>query len=127
MDRQAFQRAWGKVMARAWADAAFKERLLAAPEAVFQEYGFEVPSNILIRVVSNSDRMIQPPVYPSRRPRMVRGVHLILLPQARDELSDAGLEHVAGGLDRGSNHLRGGQALKGTAWGIFRPTAPWLG
>ena len=58
MDRQAFQRAWGKVMARAWADAAFKERLLAAPEAVFQEYGFEVPANILIQVVSNGDRMI---------------------------------------------------------------------
>jgi hypothetical protein len=59
MDRQAFQRAWGKVMARAWADAAFKERLLAAPAAVFQEYGFEVPPNILIRVVSNGDRMIR--------------------------------------------------------------------
>jgi hypothetical protein len=58
MDRQAFQKAWGKVMARAWADAAFKERLLTAPEAVFQEYGFEVPGNILIKVVLNGDRMI---------------------------------------------------------------------
>jgi Nitrile hydratase, alpha chain len=59
MDRQAFQKAWGKVVARAWADAGFKERLLAAPEVVFQEYGFEVPPNILIRVVSNNDRMIR--------------------------------------------------------------------
>ena len=58
MDRQGFQIAWGKVMARAWADAAFKERLLTAPEAVFQEYGFEVPPHILIKVVSNGDRMI---------------------------------------------------------------------
>ena len=54
MDRQAFQKVWGKGMARAWADAPFKERLLTTPEAVFQEYGFEVPSNILIKVVSTA-------------------------------------------------------------------------
>jgi hypothetical protein len=59
MDRQAFQKAWGKVVARAWADAGFKKQLLAAPEVVFQEYGFKVPPNILIRVVSNNDRMIR--------------------------------------------------------------------
>jgi hypothetical protein len=59
MDRQSFQRAWGKVVARAWTDAAFKERLLAIPQAVFQEYGFAVPPNILIRVVSNGDWMIR--------------------------------------------------------------------
>jgi hypothetical protein len=59
MDRQAFQRAWGKVVVRAWADAAFKERLLSTPEAVFREYGFEVPPNILIRVASNGDWTIR--------------------------------------------------------------------
>jgi hypothetical protein len=59
MDRQAFQAAWGKLMARAWGDAAFKERLLTTPEAVFQEYGFAVPANISIKVVSNDDRMIK--------------------------------------------------------------------
>jgi len=67
---------------------------------------------------------------------MVRGVHLLLLPPARDELSDAGLEHVAGGLNRGSNHLRGGRALKGTPVGHFPtnravvgvgPEDPWQG
>jgi hypothetical protein len=59
MDRLTFQRAWGKVVARAWADAAFKARVLAAPEAVFREYGFEAPPNILIRVDSKGDRMIR--------------------------------------------------------------------
>ena len=59
MDRQAFQKAWGRVIARAWADAGFKKRLLAAPEEVFLEYGFEVPSNILIKIMENGDRMIQ--------------------------------------------------------------------
>ena len=58
MDRQAFQKTWGKVMARAWADASFKERLLTTPEAVFQEYGFEVPAHIFIKVVANADQMI---------------------------------------------------------------------
>jgi hypothetical protein len=58
MDRQSFQKAWGKVMAKAWADAAFKELLLTAPEAALREYGFEVPLNIFLKVVSNSNRMI---------------------------------------------------------------------
>jgi hypothetical protein len=58
MDRQAFQAAWGRLMARAWGDAVFKERLLTVPEAVFQEYGFAVPAHILIKVVANGDRMI---------------------------------------------------------------------
>jgi hypothetical protein len=58
MDRQVFQTAWGKLMARAWGDAAFKERLLATPEAVFQEYGFAVPANISIKVVATGDRTI---------------------------------------------------------------------
>ena len=58
MDRKAFQKAWGMVIARAWEDAPFKERLLTTPEAVFLEYGFAVPANILIKVVSNGDRMI---------------------------------------------------------------------
>ncbi len=82
MDRQAFQKAWGKVMARAWADAAFKERLLTAPEAVFQEYGFEVPANIFDQGRFERRPDDPPPVHPARRPRMVRGVHLILLPHA---------------------------------------------
>ena len=59
MDRQAFQRAWGEMVGKAWTDAAFKERLLAAPAAVFLEYGFEAPPNILLRVVSNGDGIIR--------------------------------------------------------------------
>jgi hypothetical protein len=58
MDRHAFQQAWGRVMARAWADKSFKKRLLTAPEVAFREYGFEVPPHILIKVAENADRMI---------------------------------------------------------------------
>jgi Nitrile hydratase, alpha chain len=59
MDRQGFQEAWGKVVARAWEDMSFKQRLLTEPATVFKEYGFEMPMNISIRVVENTDRMIQ--------------------------------------------------------------------
>ncbi len=58
MNRQEFQKVWGKVIARAWADASFKTRLLTAPEAVFKEYGFEVPPHIIIEVVEDAGRMI---------------------------------------------------------------------
>jgi hypothetical protein len=58
MDRHEFQKAWGKVIAQAWVDGSFKERLLAAPEVVFREHGFAVPPHIVIRVKENADRMI---------------------------------------------------------------------
>jgi hypothetical protein len=58
MDRQEFQKAWGRVVARAWEDESFKARLLAAPAAVLKDYGFEVPANIRIRVVENNEEMI---------------------------------------------------------------------
>jgi hypothetical protein len=58
MDQQAFQQAWGRVVARAWGDESFKARLLREPAGVFKEYGFEVPPTLAIRVVENDDRMI---------------------------------------------------------------------
>jgi len=58
MDRQKFQKAWGKVVARAWTEASFKARLLTDPEAVFREYGFEVPPDIAIKVVENAGQRI---------------------------------------------------------------------
>jgi len=58
MDRQGFQKVWGKVVARAWADEAFKKRLLTDPEAVFKEYGYRVSPTITIQVVENAARMI---------------------------------------------------------------------
>jgi hypothetical protein len=58
MNRHKFQKAWTKLIAKAWVDISFKERLLAAPEAVFQEYGLAVPPHMVIRVKENADRMI---------------------------------------------------------------------
>ena len=114
MDRQAFQTAWGKLMARAWGDAAFKERLLTYPRGGFPGIRLRGACEYFDQGRFERRPDDQPPVHPARRPRMVRGVHLILLPPARDEFPDASLEHVAGGVDRRRHHLPGGRALTGT-------------
>jgi Nitrile hydratase, alpha chain len=43
-----------KLVARAWDDAAFKERLIAEPDAVFKEEGVELPGGVRPRVHENT-------------------------------------------------------------------------
>jgi hypothetical protein len=45
----------GRLVAKAWADPAFKERLLAHPAAVLREQGFDVPAGIEVRVVEDAE------------------------------------------------------------------------
>jgi hypothetical protein len=47
---------YGKLVAEAWRDPAFKQRLLANPTAVFAERGIDVPDGVEIRVVENTDQ-----------------------------------------------------------------------
>lgn len=44
-----------RVIAKAWADAQYKQRLLKEPVAVLKEEGVSVPDNVAIRVVEDSD------------------------------------------------------------------------
>lgn len=55
MDPQEFQKAWSKVVAKAWSDASFKKRLFKDPKTVLTELGIEVPENI--KEVENSDAL----------------------------------------------------------------------
>ncbi len=71
---------WGQLVARAWRDPAFKQRLLADPAAVLREQGIAVPASQQVRVVENTDQVI----------------HLVL-PQKPRDLSDDQLDAVAGG------------------------------
>jgi len=46
-----------QVMAQAWEDPAFKQRLLASPTAVLQERGIAVPAGREVKVVENTDQV----------------------------------------------------------------------
>jgi PKHD-type hydroxylase/SM-20-related protein len=45
-------------VARAWADDAFKRRLLAEPAAALRETGLDVPPGAYVRVVEDTDRVL---------------------------------------------------------------------
>ena len=81
MDREEFQKAYGKVVAKAWADPDFKAKLLADPKTVLKENGLEFPEDVELRVEENTDKL----------------VHLILPPEPAEQLSEEELEKVAGG------------------------------
>ena len=49
-----FQKAYGKLVASAWADEAIKQRLIDSPEKVLEEYGIEVPEGIEVRILIDS-------------------------------------------------------------------------
>ena len=71
----------GQVVAKAWQDEAFKQRLLANPQAVLQEHGIAVPDGVTVRVVEDT----------------AETKHLVLPTNPAGELSDDELERVAGG------------------------------
>ena len=77
----------GPVVARAWRDAAFRQRLLAEPAAALREAGVQVPEGLQVRVVENAETL----------------VHLILPARPAGDLSDEQLDQVAG-----ANGARGG-------------------
>ena len=77
-DEQA--KAYGRVVAKAWSDEAFKQRLLAGPAAVLKAEGVAVPEGVELRQVENTDTV----------------VHLTL-PAKPAEISDEQLEQVAAG------------------------------
>jgi hypothetical protein len=73
--------AYGKVIARAWRDPAFKARLLADPHGALKDAGVAVPAGVTVKAVENTDKHF----------------HLVLPPKPAGELSDEALDKVAGG------------------------------
>jgi hypothetical protein len=70
-----------KVVARAWGDPAFKAKLLSDPHAAFAAAGIPLAAGKTVRVLENTDEI----------------VHIVLPARPGGELSDAELEHAAGG------------------------------
>ena len=45
------QKQWAKIVAKAWADEDYKQRLLADPTSVMKEEGLEVPEGVKFKCV----------------------------------------------------------------------------
>ena len=54
----AFNKAWSKVIEKAWNDPAFKKRLLNEPQKVLRENGIDLPSGMEYKVTENSDKIV---------------------------------------------------------------------
>ncbi len=63
-DREQFQKACGKIVAKAWSDEGFKRRLLSDPRAVLKENGIDVPEDIQVKVVENTKELVYVTVPP---------------------------------------------------------------
>jgi len=70
-----------KVIAKAWADPAFKSKLLKEPNSALKSLGIDVPAGIAIRIHEDT---------PAER-------HYVLPLPKNAGLSDSQLESVAGG------------------------------
>ncbi len=49
---------FGRVVARAWSDEAFKQRLLADPKATLEAEGLPFPEGAEVRAMENTDRLV---------------------------------------------------------------------
>jgi len=76
------------ILAKCWADASFKQQLLADPTAALKAEGIEIPAGYTVRVLENTDKVL----------------NYILPLNPNAELSDAELEAVAGGKTDSYGH-----------------------
>ena len=81
MNVQEQQQAMGKIIAKSWADDAYKQRLINNPADVLKEEGVPVPDGITIKVVENTPTLFY-----------------VILPQnPGGELTDEELDCAGGG------------------------------
>ena len=75
---------YAQIVAKAWADPAFKAKLLADPMTALKEAGHTVPEGLVVKTVENTDKQVY-----------------LVLPARPTELSDAQLNAIAGGITPG--------------------------
>jgi hypothetical protein len=80
MNDQAKQ--YQQIIAKCWADEAFKQQLMADPAATLKSEGMEVPEGVTIKVYENTESI----------------AHLVIPPNPGVEISDDVLDGVAGGM-----------------------------
>jgi hypothetical protein len=91
------EKAYAKIIAKAWRDPAFKAQLITNPAAALKAEGMDVPVGMTVTVLENTDKQF----------------HLVLPHQPTGELSENDLEAVAGGRGgiqepRASSEMAGG-------------------
>jgi hypothetical protein len=104
MELHESEKAWMKVVAKAWSDQAFKAQLLADPSAVLRENGIIPPNGITFKVLEDS----------------ATTVHLILQNRP-EELSNEQLDKVAAGALSLSYDSGAGNGPFGLGWSISVP------
>jgi hypothetical protein len=75
---------FGEIISKCWSDAGFKKRFVAEPKKVFAEFGMDLPADLEVKVVENSDNVM----------------YLVIPPKPSEtsgELSDSQLDAVSGG------------------------------
>jgi hypothetical protein len=75
-----FHKVWAQIIARAWSDKKFKQKLLQNPAEVFKEYGLSFPEGI--QVTENTSHKI----------------HLILPVAPDEDLTEQNLKQIAAGV-----------------------------
>ena len=75
-----------KLFAACWKDEALKARFLADPKAVLAEYGMDVPANMNVNVVENSDNTVH--------------ITMPMAPAGHEEISMEELSKAAGGQSK---------------------------
>ncbi len=69
-----------QLIAKCWADEAFKQKLLADPAATLKAEGIEIPPGVTVQALENTAQQFT-----------------LVIPPKPDELSDEALDGVAGG------------------------------
>ena len=82
MNAREQQQLMGKIIAKAWADEAYKQRLTDNPANVLNEEGVPVPEGMTVKIVENTPALFH-----------------VILPQKSDGgLTDAMLDDAVGGF-----------------------------
>ena len=76
--------ALAQVFAACWKDEELKARFMADPKAVLAEFDIDVPANVDVKVVENSDNCVH--------------ITMPAAPAGAGELSDEELSNAAGGF-----------------------------
>jgi hypothetical protein len=77
-----FGEQWAQIVAKAWADEEFKQRLMADPAGVLQAHGITPPAGLQFQVVENTPTQ----------------VYLVLPSRPAEDLTEEQLQAVAGGV-----------------------------